>query len=190
MLPEQILDFWFGCPEDPDYGKRRKQWFIKSAEFDRQIREQFYDIYQQAIQGKLAAWRNQPLSCLALIIVLDQFPRNMFRGKPEAFRSDAQALDLAQYAVKQQYDRQLLPVQRGFIYLPFEHSENLADQRRAVALCSSLSDDPESADTIEYAQRHLEVIQRFGRFPHRNQILGRESTPEEREFLQQPGSKF
>lgn len=190
MLPTEILDFWFGQPEEPDYGKRRKQWFIKSEEFDRQIREKFYDIYQQAVEGKLAAWKDQPLSCLALILVLDQFPRNMFRGTPEAFASDEQALEIAKYAVSQKYDQQLLPVQRWFIYLPFEHSENIEDQYQAVKLCSTLSDDPESADTIEYVRRHFEVIRRFGRFPHRNEILGRESTPEEREFLRQPGSKF
>lgn len=190
MLPREILDFWFGSSEDPNYGKRRKQWFIKSAEFDRKVRAKFYDVYQQAVAGKLNSWKNQPWSCLALIIVLDQFSRNMFRGTPEAFKSDRQSLEVAKYAVEKEYDQQLLPVQRWFIYLPFEHSENLADQRQAVKLCRTLSEDPQSADTIEYAQRHLEVIERFGRFPHRNQILGRESTPEEREFLQQPGSKF
>ena len=187
---QQILDFWFGKPDSPNYGKPRREWFIKSEEFDREITVRFLSYYPQAATGKLDSWQNQPLGCLALIILLDQFPRNMFRKQPQAFATDAQALKFAKYAVTQEFDQQLLPVQRWFIYLPFEHSENLADQHRAVELFSSLKDDPDSASSIEYAHRHLQVIERFGRFPHRNTILGRPSTAEEQEFLQQPGSSF
>jgi uncharacterized protein (DUF924 family) len=114
----------------------------------------------------------------------------MFRGTAQAFATDWQALSTAQYAVAQAYDRELLSVQRWFIYCPFEHSENLEHQNQAVALFGQLGDDPDSADTINYAIRHREVILRFGRFPHRNEILGRASTPEEEEFLKQPGSSF
>ena len=187
---EEILNFWFGKADQPNYGQPRTEWFVKKTEFDRQISRDFLDIYQQAVQGKLDHWRNSPASCLALIIILDQFPRNMFRHTPQAFASDEKALQIAKYAIAHGFDRQLLPVQRWFIYLPFEHSENLADQRQAVALFSTLKDDPHSTITINYALRHLEVIERFGRFPHRNQLLGRESTTEELEFLQQPGSSF
>jgi uncharacterized protein (DUF924 family) len=116
----------------------------------------------------------------------------MFRGQPQAFATDPQALGYAEYTVTQGYDRFLLPVQRWFVYLPFEHSENLTDQHRCIELMSSLKDDPETQQTkaLEYAYRHCEIIQRFGRFPHRNEILGRPSTPEEIEFLKQPGSSF
>lgn len=187
---ESILNFWFGQPTDQDYGKPRRAWFIKSTAFDQEIIQNFDSDYQQAAAGKLKHWQTSPLSCLALILVLDQFPRNMFRHQPQAFATDEQALQAAQYAVDHNFDQQLLPVQRWFIYLPFEHSENLEHQYQAVQLFSSLKYHPESASTIDYAERHLQVIQRFGRFPHRNSILERKSTPEELDFLAQPGSSF
>ena len=187
---QEILNFWFGKPSDRDYGKPRKFWFVKNREFDLQVRSRFLTTYKRAATGQLDYWQELPSSCLALIIVLDQFPRNMFRDRPEAFATDSLALKFAQYAVNNDFDCQLLPVQRWFIYLPFEHSENLEHQHLAVELFSSLKDDPDSADTIAYAEKHLKVIQCFGRFPHRNQILGRENTIDEIEFLQQPGSSF
>lgn len=187
---KEILDFWFGKPEDADYGKIRKFWFTKNREFDQEVRSRFLSVYQQAAAGQLDEWQTSPESCLALIILLDQFPRNMFRSQPQAFATDPQALGIAQYAITQGFDQQLLPIQRWFIYMPFEHSENLGHQRQSVELFSTLKDDPDCASGIDYAHRHLKVIERFGRFPHRNQILGRESTPEEVEFLQQPGSSF
>jgi uncharacterized protein (DUF924 family) len=185
-----ILDFWFGSPEQDSYGKPRQIWFVKKTEFDREVQARFLSDYEQAAAGELDSWKSHPLSCLALILLLDQFPRNMFRGTAQAFATDWQALSTAQYAIAQGYDRELLPVQRWFIYCPFEHSENLEDQNHSVALFQQLSDDPDSADAINYALRHREVILRFGRFPHRNEILERVSTPEELEFLQQPGSSF
>jgi len=187
---KEILDFWFGKPEEAEYGKIRKFWFTKNPKFDQEVRSRFLSVYQQAAAGELDTWRTSPDSCLALIILLDQFPRNLFRSQPQAFASDPQALSLAQYAINQGFDQQLLPVQRWFIYMPFEHSENLEHQYQSVELFSSLKDDPNCASGVDYAHRHLQVIERFGRFPHRNQILGRESTPEEIEFLQQPGSSF
>jgi uncharacterized protein (DUF924 family) len=190
MTKDKILAFWFGEPDDPEYGKPRQAWFTKNAAFDEEVRSRFLDEYQQAATGQLNHWQESPYSCLALILLLDQFPRNMFRGQPQAFATDSHALALAQYAVSQGFDQQLLPVQRWFIYMPFEHSENLAHQRRCVELFSTLKNDPDSASTIDYAYRHLQVIERFGRFPHRNPILGRESTPEEVAFLKQPGSSF
>ena len=190
MTKDKILAFWFGEPDDPEYGKPRQAWFTKNAAFDEEVRSRFLDNYQQAATGQLNHWQESPYSCLALILLLDQFPRNMFRGQPQAFATDSHALALAQYAVSQGFDQQLLPVQRWFIYMPFEHSENLAHQRRCVELFSTLKNDPDSASTIDYAYRHLQVIERFGRFPHRNPILGRESTPEEVAFLKQPGSSF
>ncbi len=186
----KVLDFWFGQPELASYGKPRQVWFVKKPEFDLEMRTRFISDYEQAAAGNLDDWKNSPQSCLALILLLDQFPRNMFRGTPKAFATDWQALSTAQYAIAQAYDRELLPVQRWFVYLPLEHSENLEHQNQAVALFEQLRDDPDSADTINYAIRHREVILRFGRFPHRNAILGRVSTPEEEAFLQQPGSSF
>ncbi|YAF97277.1 MAG: DUF924 family protein [Nodularia sp. CChRGM 3473] len=185
-----ILEFWFGDPEEPDYGKPRAFWFTEKSEFDRELRNQFLPDYQKAAAGYLDDWIDAAETCLALILLLDQFPRNMFRGTPEAFATDWEALSAAQHAVVQGYDRQFLPVQRWFIYLPFEHSENPAHQHQCVKLFQQLSHDPDSAKAIEYSLRHQEIIARFGRFPHRNSILGRTSTPEEKEFLQQLGSIF
>ena len=186
----QILDFWFGKPDEADYGKPRKVWFTKNPEFDQEVRSRFLIDYQQAAAGHLDDWKASPLGCLALIILLDQFPRNMFRGQPQAFATDPQSLAYAHHTVTQGFDKELLPIQRCFVYLPFEHSENLAHQRQAIELFSTLKDYPECASGVDYAHRHLKVIERFGRFPHRNEILGRETTLEEAEFLKQPGSSF
>ncbi len=187
---EEVLEFWFGKPDSEDYGQPRQVWFRKNKEFDEEVKSRFLSIYQQAVEGQLQHWEETAEGCLALIILFDQLPRNMFRNKPEAFASDYLALKYANKAIEQNFDSSLLPIQRWFIYIPFEHSENLEDQRTCVQLFSSLEHHPESANTIDYARRHLEVIERFGRFPHRNIILGRESTQEELEFLQQPGSSF
>ena len=190
MHYQQVLDFWFGQPNEPEYGQQRKVWFIKDPAFDKEVRSHFLVAYNQAAQGKLDAWREYSLSCLALIIILDQFPRNMFRKTPQAFATDTQALQIAQEAVMRGFDQKLLPVQRWFVYLPWEHSENLHHQKRCLELFTQLANDPQSASTIEYAHKHKAVIESFGRFPHRNKILNRQSTKEEKEFLSQPGSSF
>ncbi|AFZ19488.1 hypothetical protein Mic7113_3770 [Allocoleopsis franciscana PCC 7113] len=191
LLPApEILDFWFGQPDEDGYGKSRKIWFIKNPEFDEEVRSRFLPTYQQAAAGELDSWKASPHTCLALILLLDQFPRNLFRGQPQAFATDSLALAYAQHAVANGFDQELLPIQRQFIYLPFEHSENLAHQHQCLELFSTLKDEPECVSGIDYAHRHFQVIERFGRFPHRNQILGRETTPEEGEFLKQPGSSF
>ena len=187
---EEILDFWFGSPKSVDYGKERSFWFTKNPEFDRELSDRFLLDYEQAARGELDYLQDSPLGCLTLVLLLDQFGRNMFRGTPKSFATDAKALSVAKSAVDQGCDRALLPVQRWFIYLPFEHSENLADQERCVELFATLSNHPESANTIEYALRHKAVIERFGRFPHRNKILRRTNTAAEAEFLKQPGSSF
>jgi uncharacterized protein (DUF924 family) len=186
----EILDFWFGQPQDPQFGQPRKVWFKKDPLFDQAVRSHFLEHYHLAAASKLDRWQETPEGCLALILLLDQFPRNMFRGKAQAFATDHKALAIADYAIANQFDRQMLPGQRLFIYIPFEHSENLAHQQRAIDLLNQLKHEPYSASFIDYAVRHFQVIDRFGRFPHRNQILGRETTPEEAEFLKQPGSSF
>jgi uncharacterized protein (DUF924 family) len=186
----EILEFWFGHPDAVDYGKSRSVWFQKEDNFDQLLRDRFLTLYEQAAAGLLELWKEDAQSCLALIILLDQLPRNLFRNTPRAFATDSQALATAKYAIAQGYDQLLLPVQRWFIYLPFEHSESREEQARSLQLWEQLRDDPESVSAIDFARRHAEVIQRFGRFPHRNQILGRPGTAEELEFLKQPGSSF
>lgn len=191
--PGDVLSFWFGDtpPDSTTYRQRRKLWFGKKAEFDQAIRDRFLPLYQAAINGDKQEWRETPLSCLALIVLFDQFPRNMFRDEPQAFATDTQALEAAKYAVAHGFHNQLHPVQQIFVYLPFEHSENLSDQQQSLALFKELGNHhPELSDTLDYAQRHYDVIQKFRRFPHRNRILRRSTTPEEAEFLRQPGSSF
>lgn len=179
----QVLLFWFGGPGEA--GKAQKRWFEKSDAFDRDIRGRFLALYERGASGALAGWKDTPRECLALIVLLDQFPRNMFRGTPRAFATDALALAAARHALAAGYDRDWLRVEKIFAYLPFEHSEALADQQRACELMRPLGEEQ-----YDYALRHKAIIERFGRFPHRNAILGRDSTPEEIEFLQQPGSGF
>jgi uncharacterized protein (DUF924 family) len=189
----QILHFWFGEPSAPDseYGQQRKVWFHKDPEFDQQIRDRFLSAYEQARQGQYNDWRQTAKTALALTLLLDQFPRNMFRGTPRCFATDEQALEVAQAAIAQCYDQQLIPTERMFLYLPLEHSENLAHQNQAVCHFEALIQAaPELQTALDYAYRHRDVIAQFGRFPHRNDILGRPSTREEHEFLQQPGSRF
>jgi len=184
----EVLRFWFG--DGSDYGKSRKAWFEKNPDFDREIRDRFLPLVEEGAAGELHAWQGTPGECLALVIALDQFPRNLFRGEAKAFGSDSRALGAAQQAIDAGYDVGMLPVERLFLYLPFEHSESLDDQWRSLALMGRLAPWPETADVFSYAVRHWEIVRRFGRFPHRNAALGRASTPEELEFLRQPGSGF
>ncbi len=192
---EAILSFWFGEPTNPDYGCYRKAWFIKDSTFDEQIRQQFLTDADKAAAGAYKSWQSQPLSAVALLLLLDQFPRNLYRGHPHSFATDAQALAVAKHIVNAGLDCELVPAHRFFAYLPFEHSEDIQHQNRCVELMQRLVEEFPNLDTgfqggLDYAIRHREVIERFGRFPHRNQILGRQSTPAETAFLQQPGSSF
>ena len=189
--PKAIYDFWFGGMGLDEFGQSRKAWFVKDPVFDEEIRRRFLATLESAERGELQHWRDDPKHSLSFIVLLDQFPRNMFRDTPRAFATDAMALDTARFAMERSYDQGFISVERIFFYLPFEHSESLADQARCVALVQALVDkDPSRADFLDYAKRHQEVISRFGRFPHRNRILGRVSTEAEIEFLKQPGSSF
>ena len=181
-----VLEFWFGVPP----GRSRAEWFRKDAAFDAQIRERFGALHEAASRRELESWRAAPEPMLALVVVLDQFSRNLHRGDARAFAQDAHALECAREAIARGDDRVLLPVQRQFLYLPLEHSEDLADQERCVELMRALEAFPETKGLTEWAEKHRVIIARFGRFPHRNAALGRASTPEELEFLQQPGSGF
>ncbi|MCU0567953.1 MAG: DUF924 domain-containing protein [Oculatellaceae cyanobacterium Prado106] len=192
-LIEEILQFWFGTPhsEAAQYAQRRKLWFGKSPETDQEIAQRFLTAYEQAAAGAFDEWQRSPSPCLALLLLLDQFPRNLFRGTPKAFATDTKALEVALGAIATQFDQALAPIQRIFIYLPLEHSENLAIQNQSVALFRQLAiADPQLQDTLDFAIRHQQVIEQFGRFPHRNAILNRPTPPAEAEFLQQPGSSF
>jgi uncharacterized protein (DUF924 family) len=182
MEAGEVLKFWFG--------RERKAWFEKNEALDEQIRQRFMPLYELGASGKLAPWIQAPASCLALVVLLDQFPRNMFRGSARAFAADSLARDAARAILDNGWDKAMTPDERLFAYLPFEHSESLDDQERCLALMKEISVFPETADMPRWAEAHLVIIHRFGRFPHRNAILGRASTPEEVEFLKLPGSSF
>jgi uncharacterized protein (DUF924 family) len=185
---DDVLSFWFGAPDPVQ--TPREQWFRKSPAFDDEIRHRFLATHAAAVAGRLDAWQQAPRSALALVIVLDQFSRNLFRDTPEAFSADPKALAIARRMVETGWDRQLTPLERGFVYLPFEHSEALADQEEALRLFADLRQFPATSDLHAWAEKHHRVIARFGRFPHRNAVLGRTSTAEELAFLTEPGSRF
>ena len=176
-----ILVFWFAPANKP-------RWFKREDAFDDEIRRRFEPLHERAAAGRLAAWQNSPDGTLGLLLCLDQFPRNIYRGTARAFATDAKARAVADWAVDRGFDLQFKgDDERIFFYLPFEHSEDLDDQHRAVELVRTRLSDPEM---LRYAVAHRDVIERFGRFPHRNAILGRRGTPEEEEYLKQPGAGF
>lgn len=187
--PQDVLAFWF----DPAHAMH---WFAKDENFDAQIRRRFGGAVEAAAQGRLDDWTNSPDNWLALLIVLDQFPRNLYRGDARAWASDVKAQRIALSGLDDAFDQALPPLQRVFAYLPLEHAENMGLQQRCVALFEALhsqaaADDRERfAMFLDYARRHREVIARFGRFPHRNVVLGRVTTPDEADYLAQPGAGF
>jgi uncharacterized protein (DUF924 family) len=187
--PDDILDFWFGRPGAPGFGEARAEWFRKDARFDDTIRSRFGDAINVAVAGGFAEW-DDPRQALARVLLLDQFTRNSYRDTPRAFAGDALALSVAQQAVARGGDVVLIPAERWFLYMPFEHAESMPEQERSVELFRRLATDTGLTDPLTWAERHAVIIRRFGRFPHRNAILGRESTPEEFEFLAKPGSSF
>jgi uncharacterized protein (DUF924 family) len=188
MNPQQVLDFWFGAGELR--GRPREVWFKKDPAFDRAVGERFLPWVECAAQGGLDPWLSRPDATLALILLLDQFPRNLFRGQARAFAADAAARRATRHALQRGFDAQLLPIERVFVYLPLEHSEHLADQDDCFRLMLELAKHAETASFHVWADKHRTIIRRFGRFPHRNAALGRESTAEEIEFLKTPGSGF
>ena len=179
----EVLDCWFGAPGSPEHGQRRDMWFKDGRSIDAEIRERFLALHEEAASGVLDHWRQDPRACLALILLLDQFPRHMFRDRPLAYATDPRALATAKHALDAGFDRDRPFVELNFFYLPFSHAEHLAAQRRSVELRQALPEHEEKEKSITRAIDHMEVIARFGRFPHRNEILGRESTPEEAKFL-------
>ena len=176
----EVVEFWFGPG-------MKERWFECDPAFDAEVRARLGGPREAAAAGGFGAWRDSAEGCLALIVLLDQAPRNLFRGQARAFATDAAARELTGHALAQGFEAALTQDQRGFLYLPLEHSETLDDQEASVRLTAALDEDPAWHD---YAVRHRDIIARFGRFPHRNAALGRESTPEERAFLEQPNSSF
>jgi uncharacterized protein (DUF924 family) len=173
--PTDVLAFWRAAGPD--------KWFSKDAAFDAEVAARFFALWEAAATGGFDRWEETPETALALVIVLDQFPRNMFRGEARAFASDARARAVAERALARGFDQRVPSGQRHFFYLPFEHSEVLADQHRALSLCEATGD----ADLLKWAKVHADIIRRFGRFPHRNALLGRATTAAEQEFLDQGG---
>jgi len=182
---DAIIEFWFGNADADDYGRERPEWFVKNAAFDAEISTKYIRVLEAARVGQLDMMADSPEGAVALVVVLDQFPRNVYRNDARAFENDAHALRLAHDALERGFDAEVMPVMRKFLYLPFEHSENLTDQERSLALFASLD-----GQSLEWAQKHHAIIDRFGRFPHRNAVLGRISTPEEKAFLTEPNSSF
>ena len=189
MKPAEVLDFWFGAPDDPDFGKTRPLWFTKSDATDELLRDRFGPTVESALRGEIDGWAQTPRGALASILALDQFTRNIYRDTPRSFGGDGQALRLASGLVDRDDDRSLAPVERWFAYMPFERSEFLNDQLESVRLFQQLAKEG-LPEPLPWAIKHCEVIERFGRFPHRNAVLGRESTAEEIEFLKEQGSRF
>ena len=195
---EEILDFWFGDLDELGCSspEHRKRWWTKSDAFDEVIRSQFLSDYEAIVAGDREAWRSTARGALAFIIVLDQFSRNMFRGTPKMFAADELARDVCCEGIDAGFDTELSFDERVFFYLPLEHSEEITDHRQCIDLFNALLDyspEPLEADArnyLDFAQRHKAIIDRFGRYPHRNETLGRPSTPEEAEFLEEPGSSF
>ena len=194
---DEIYHFWFGEMKEGLVDKKQSQrWFFADENMDKEIAERFGLLLSKAAQGKCASWLSDSRSCLALIILLDQFPRNIYRGNAKAFAFDALARDVVRQGRELSFDRELWPVEKGFFYMPLEHSEVLADQQLCVSLFERLLGNV--ADThrqqvegsLQWAREHYEIIEQFGRFPHRNEVLGRESTQEEKEYLEGGGKRF
>lgn len=179
MIYTDVLDFWFDTLSPAD-------WWKKDSHLDNLIKTKFLELHRQASSGELSEWRNTPLGSLAEIIILDQFSRNIFRDTSQSFAFDGIALVLAQVAIKNNFDKTLEPTQRAFLYMPFMHSESALIHEQAKELFSQ----PQMEVNYEFELKHAAIIEKFGRYPHRNSILGRESTPEELEFLKQPNSSF
>ncbi len=186
-----VIDFWFGAPGSHERGERREVWWgkdeeIDGAEFDAQIRDRFLSTHEAALAGDLDHWLETPAGALALVITLDQFPRNMFRKSARAFAADGKSLLVAKEAMARGYADKMSITAQQFLYIPFEHAEDLAEQQRSVDLYTAIGME----DGNGFAQHHYDIVKMFGRFPHRNEVLGRQSTSEEIEYIKDPANRF
>ena len=181
-LAREILSFWFGTTDLSVEVVPRQIWFRSTPEFDGYLSRTYTGVHERAAAGALDHFKDTPEDCLSLIIVLDQFPRNIYRGTARAYASDAKAREIAKHALARGYERNFHTRPRLFVYLPFEHSEILADQERGLELYRALNDER----SLNSATAHHDAIRRFGRFPHRNAVMGRKNTPEEEEYLKDP----
>ena len=197
---DRIVDFWFGNLKENEIPseKYRKQWWIKDSENDERIKDSFGDYLNLAIRGELDSWKATSLGTLALILLFDQFTRNIYRDTENAFSQDQKAVELCLNGINKAFDKELHPIQRIFYYMPLMHSEEMSMQKKSIKSFSNLANqfkNPEpiakmTSGSFEYAMKHYEIVKRFGRYPHRNAILGRKSSPEETQFLSEPGSSF
>jgi len=183
---QDILDFWFLAETHQDYGKTRKEWFEKNDVFDGKIRQAFLTVFEEAEAGRLLSWAESAEGGLALILLFDQFSRNMFRGEARSFETDGKAREIARHMIDRGFYEGLSDLQKQFAALPFEHSEDMEDQEISMTLFNKLG----NAELIRYAQAHYDIVEKFGRFPHRNKVLGRDSSEAEITFLQTPHSSF
>lgn len=188
---QDVLTFWFGEAHSPEYGKPRAMWFQKNLSVDQAIITRFGQLHKRASQGELKDWEKDPVTLLALIILLDQFSRHIYRNEAQAFSTDTVACALSIQAIEQGFDQKVIPIARVFYYLPLEHSENIIDQARSVALFTALyEENPLYQEFLTYAQKHYDIIAQFGRFPHRNQVLRRVSSHAEEKYLKESGTVF
>lgn len=186
-----IIDFWFHPSDHPDYGKGRMEWYKKDENFDNEIRNKFGSLVAKAVENEVTSNQDDPKSVLAHILLLDQFTRNIYRGDSKTYAGDGKALELAQYLVSTKKDTTLPGQLRSYVYLPYMHSEDVNIQNECVALSTKLNEETGIfGSLVQYAIMHQQVVVKYGRFPHRNTILGRESSPEELDYLAQPGSGF
>ncbi len=194
----EVLDFWFGPLDEAGFADEAhtKRWFMKDDAFDEEIRTRFAGLYEEIAAGEHTSWRDTPRGALAYVIVLDQFSRNMFRGSGKMYAEDAKAVAATKDAIVRGFDLQLQPAERTFLYMPLMHSEALHDQEACIHQFEALAESLEGeaarrvANNVDYAKRHRDIVARFGRFPHRNDLVERPTTDEEAEFLDQPGSSF
>lgn len=187
---QEIYEFWFGAPDSDGHGEVREFWFGGGPQIDREIRERFLGHYESAAAGQFGNWTSGPRSSIALIVLLDQFPRNIFRGDKRSFAADPLALEYARGLVSGPFHDELITVEKLFAYLPFEHSEDIEDQKTCLDLYRAIDPHDQKEEWIDFAVQHYDIVERFGRFPHRNAILGRDSTPEEEAWLASSDQHF
>jgi len=185
-LTKDVNAFWFGEPGSREYGEFRAQWFTQDADFDQDIQDRFSGAIEAAGRGELKAMTSSPEGAVALLVLLDQFTRNAHRGSGQMYANDEYAIQIADEAIVKGFDLKVIDVMRQFFYLPYEHSENIGRQNCSVELFEQLG----NKEALKWAVAHRDIVERFGRFPHRNALLGRKSTPEEIEFLKEAGSSF